>query len=35
VLRAYRAERRERYLARMMDEIRAAYVVRVEAPDAG
>lgn len=35
VLRAYRAERRDRYLARMMDELRAAYVVRVEDEDAG
>jgi hypothetical protein len=30
VLRAYRAERRTQYLARMMDQIRAAYEVRVE-----
>lgn len=35
VLRAYRAERREQYLARMMDELRAAYVVRVEDEHAG
>jgi hypothetical protein len=30
VLRAYRAERRQRYLARMIDALRAAYDVRVE-----
>ncbi len=30
VLRAYRSERRAQYLARMMDELRAAYEVRVE-----
>jgi len=30
VLRAYRAERRARYLAKMVDELRAAYEVRVE-----
>lgn len=30
VLRAYRAERRDAYLARMMDELRSAYVVHVE-----
>ena len=35
VLRAYRAERRAHYLARMMDELRAAYVVRVEDAHAG
>ncbi|MCC6765206.1 MAG: peptidyl-prolyl cis-trans isomerase [Deltaproteobacteria bacterium] len=35
VLRAWRAERRDRYLARMMDELRAAYVVRVENEHAG
>lgn len=35
VLRAYRAERRDQYLARMMDELRAAYVVRVETEHAG
>jgi len=30
VLRAYRAERRAQYLARMMDQLRAAYEVRVD-----
>lgn len=35
VLRAYRAERRDKYLDRMMDELRAAYVVRVEDEHAG
>ncbi len=30
VLRAYRAERRTRYLAKMLDQLRAAYAVRVE-----
>ncbi|MCC6849827.1 MAG: peptidyl-prolyl cis-trans isomerase [Deltaproteobacteria bacterium] len=35
VLRAWRAERRDRYLAHMMDELRAAYVVRVEDEHAG
>lgn len=35
VLRAYRAERRDKYLERMMDELRAAYVVRVEDEHAG
>lgn len=30
VLRAYRAERRDQYMARMMDQLRAAYDVRVE-----
>jgi hypothetical protein len=35
VLRAWRAERREQYLGRMMDELRAAYVVRVEDEHAG
>jgi hypothetical protein len=30
VLRAYRAERQARYLARMLDELRAAYEVRIE-----
>lgn len=35
VLRAYRAERRAAYLERMMGELRAAYVVRVEDADAG
>lgn len=30
VLRAYRAEQRVRYLAKMLDELRRAYVVRIE-----
>jgi len=30
VLRSYRAERRDRYLARLMTELRAAYPVEVE-----
>lgn len=33
VLRAYRAERRDQYLARMMEQLRAAYSVRVETDD--
>ena len=33
VLRAYRAERREQYLARMMQQLRAAYTVRIETDD--
>jgi hypothetical protein len=35
VLRAYRAERKAEYLRRMMDELRAAYAVRVEDADEG
>jgi hypothetical protein len=30
VLRAYRSDRRDQYMARMMDQLRAAYVVHVE-----
>jgi parvulin-like peptidyl-prolyl isomerase len=30
VLRAYRAERRAQYLSRMMDDLHAAYEVRIE-----
>jgi parvulin-like peptidyl-prolyl isomerase len=35
VLRAYRAERRDQYLARMMTELRGAYAVQVEAAPEG